>query len=113
MSSPVFPTRHGDWHLIGGELVDLSQADTNSPPVRPGEARRAFGSSAGQWPAIAAPSPITGSNVDGEPSLSGPVKHTGRSEAARASGSQAPPPHPPLSPFSPPASKRRKSSSED
>jgi len=31
MSTPVFPTRHGDWHLIGGELVDLSQADTHDP----------------------------------------------------------------------------------
>jgi len=35
MSTPVFPTRHGDWHLIGGELVDLSQADTNPPEPSP------------------------------------------------------------------------------
>jgi len=25
MSTPVFPTRHGDWHLIDGELVDMGQ----------------------------------------------------------------------------------------
>jgi len=73
MSSPVFPTRHGDWHEINGQLVDLSQAaaeipdslkavtgsDVDGAPVRPGEARRAFGSGASQWLASAASSPIS------------------------------------------------------
>jgi len=43
MSTPVFPTRHGDWHEIDGQLVDLSQRDTHDPEV------------------------VTGSDVDDEP----------------------------------------------
>jgi len=29
----TYPTRHGDWHVIDGQLVDLSQTHTNTPEV--------------------------------------------------------------------------------
>jgi len=44
----TFPTRHGDWHLIDGQLVDLSQ----SPLPESSDT----------------PEAVTGSDIDGEPS---------------------------------------------
>jgi len=37
------PTRHGDWHVIDGQFVDISQPDTHHPKA------------------------VTGSDVDGDP----------------------------------------------
>jgi len=45
------PIRHGDWHLINGELVDISQSPINTPDT---------------------PQAVTGSDVDGDPPISLP-----------------------------------------
>jgi len=31
----IFPTRHGDWHLIDGQLIDLSQSAAAAPSLPP------------------------------------------------------------------------------